>query len=44
MRRRGANILHTIDSRMVMLSALRADRPLPTGRFVVFISVTGWKE
>jgi hypothetical protein len=33
-RRRGAHIFYTIDSQMaVRLSALRAGRPLPPGRF-----------
>jgi hypothetical protein len=39
-RRRGSHIFYTIGSQMAMrLSALRAGRPLPTGRFLVIISV-----
>jgi hypothetical protein len=39
-RRRGSHIFYTFGSKMaVRLSALRADRPLPPGRFLVLISV-----
>jgi hypothetical protein len=41
-RRWGSHIYRKIDSQMaVRLSALRAGRPLPPGRFVVLISVRG---
>jgi hypothetical protein len=44
-RRRGSHIFHTIGSQMaVRLSALRADHPLPSGRFQVLISVRGWVD
>jgi hypothetical protein len=40
---RGSHIFYTIGSQMtVRLSALRAGRPLPLGRFLVLISVRGW--
>jgi hypothetical protein len=39
-RRRGSHILLTVGSQMAMrLSALRAGRPLPSGRFIMLISV-----
>jgi hypothetical protein len=42
-RRRGSHIFWTVNSQMaVRLSALRAGRPLPPGRFLVFISVRSW--
>jgi hypothetical protein len=41
-RPRGSHIVHTIVSQIaVRLSALCAGRPLPTGRFLVFIYVRG---
>jgi hypothetical protein len=41
-RRQGFHIFWTIGSHMaVRLSALRAGRPLPPGRFMVLISVRG---
>jgi hypothetical protein len=41
-RRRGFYIFQTIGSQMtVRMSALRAGRPLPPGRFLVLISVRG---
>jgi hypothetical protein len=43
--RRGSHIFQTIGSQVaVRLSALRAGRPLPPGRFLVLISVRGWVE
>jgi hypothetical protein len=43
MRRRGSHIFQTIGSRMaVRLSASRAGRPVPAGRFREIISVRGW--
>jgi hypothetical protein len=42
-RRRGSHIFYTIGTQMaVRLSALRACRPLPPGRFLVLISVRRW--
>jgi hypothetical protein len=44
-RRRGSHIFETIGSQMaVRLSAPRAGRPLPLGRFLVLISVRGWVD
>jgi hypothetical protein len=44
-RRRGSHIFYTIGSQMaVRLLALRAGSPLPTGRFLVLISVRGWVD
>jgi hypothetical protein len=41
-RRRDSHMFYTIGSQMAMnLSALRAGRPLPPGRFLVLISVRG---
>jgi hypothetical protein len=41
-RRRGSHIFQTFSSQMAMrLSALRTDRPLPPGRFLVLISARG---
>jgi hypothetical protein len=41
-RRRGSHIFWTVGTQMVVrLSALRAGRPLPPGRFLVLIPVTG---
>jgi hypothetical protein len=42
LRCRGFHIFYTIGSRMVVrLSAIRAGRPLPPGRFLVVISIRG---
>jgi hypothetical protein len=44
-RHRDSHIFWTIGSQMlVMLSALRAGRPLLPGRFLVLISVRGWVD
>jgi hypothetical protein len=41
-RRRGSHIFYRVGSQMsVRLSAIRACRPLPPGRFMVLISVRG---
>jgi hypothetical protein len=41
----GSRIFYTIGSQIaVKLPALRAGRPLPPGRFLVFISVTAWVD
>jgi hypothetical protein len=44
-RRRGSHIFKTVGSQMaVRLSAPRAGRPLPPGRFLVLISVRDWVD
>jgi hypothetical protein len=44
-RRRGSRIFYTVDSqKAVRLSALCAGHPLPSGTFLVLISVRGWTD